>query len=86
MENLIDLREKIDQLDIKILDLIKERLSLMRETGIVKKERQVSIRDKDRESEKINILQEKAKELKIPAELVKKIWSVFFESSQQIEK
>ncbi len=45
------LRQKIDKLDLKILRLLNERASIIREIGQVKKEHQLPVYDAQREQQ-----------------------------------
>ena len=53
------MRQAIDVIDEKILDLINERLSLAKQIGELKKQGDVQILDSDREKEILNRLLEK---------------------------
>ena len=53
------LRQAIDEIDEKILDLINQRLSLARQIGDLKKKGGIQIKDGGREKEILNRLQEK---------------------------
>jgi len=86
MNELEDLRKEIDSLDNHLLELIKKRLIMMKQTGEAKKRLGQSIRDQKREEEKIKLLEKKAKELGLPSKIVISVWNIFFESSTEIEK
>ena len=49
MERIHELRERIDKIDKEILELLEERLSLVKEIGETKKELDIPITDSDRE-------------------------------------
>ena len=53
------LRQAIDDIDEKILDLINRRLSLARQIGNLKKQGGIQIKDSGRENEILRRLQEK---------------------------
>ena len=53
------LRQAIDEIDEKILDLINQRLSLAKQIGDFKKQRGIQITDSGREKEILNRLLEK---------------------------
>jgi len=53
------LRQSIDEIDEKILDLINQRLSLAKQIGDFKKQDGIQIRDSGREKEILNRLLEK---------------------------
>lgn len=83
MEELVELRKKIDIIDQNLLSLITERIAVMKQVGAVKKHAGKPIRDMRREDEKIAMLLTQSS---LPPQLVKQIWGVFFESSEEIEK
>lgn len=49
MERIHELRERIDEIDEKMLKLLDERVAVAKEIGKMKRERGVSITDTDRE-------------------------------------
>ena len=53
------LRQAIDKIDEKILNLINQRLSLAKQIGNLKKQGGIQIKDSGREKEILNRLQEK---------------------------
>jgi len=81
-----ELRKEIDSVDEKILILLKTRLLLMKKIGEEKKNEVKPIRDPQREEEKIQDVQQQAHILNIPTKLVRDIWKLFFEISEEIEK
>ncbi len=83
MNDLNSLRKKIDIIDKELLLLFEKRVEVMKEVGEVKKELGRPIRDLQREEEKIRSL---LSQTSLPEEVVKRIWTVFFESSEEIEK
>jgi chorismate mutase len=80
------LRQKIDKIDDGLLSLLKDRIELMEKIGKIKKQNSLSIRDKKREKQKIEIIEQKASSLKLPQQLIKKIWTLLFTHSEEIEK
>ncbi len=74
MQNLEEKREKIEKIDKKIIQLLGERLDLVKEIGRIKKEENLEIEDKDREG-KIKVEYKKiAKDLNLDLE---ELWQVF---------
>lgn len=86
MNTLENLREQIDEVDNKLLQLLQERIAIMKQVGDAKKELQKPIRDAQREEQKLTELTKQADLLHIPKQLVTNIWKVFFEISEEIEK
>lgn len=85
-KKLQDLRKKIDSTDDKILLLLRERIDLMGKIGKVKRESKLPLRDEGREREKLNIIEEKAKKLGLPDQLITQIWVFIFMYSEEIER
>lgn len=83
---LADLRKKIDLIDDQILDLLKERVGKVEEIGRLKKQLNLPIRDSGREKEKIRLLEEKARKLNLPHQLITQLWNLLFLESEKIEK
>ncbi len=86
MPTIEELRNQIDQIDEKLLKVIKERIAIMRQIGEMKKSQNIEIRDFDREDSKVAMLKKQAKELNIPENIIMAVWNVFFENSLEIEK
>lgn len=86
IEELSELRQKIDDIDDQILLLLKQRIGFMEKIGRVKKQSNLSIRDDKREKEKLELIKEKAKRLGLPAALINRLWSALFKQSEEIEK
>ena len=76
MKDLNNLRTQIDQIDEKILDLIKKRFNLAIEIGKHKKENGLSIKDPDREKE---IMSNKTG-------IYKKIWELLLKESKRLQE
>ncbi|MFP4001543.1 MAG: chorismate mutase [Candidatus Natronoplasma sp.] len=51
MERIHELRERIDEIDEKILKLLDKRAAVAKEIGEIKKEKDISITDTEREKE-----------------------------------
>lgn len=86
MPTIEELRNQIDQIDQKLLEVIKERIAVMRQIGEMKKSQNIEIRDFEREDTKIAMLKQQAAELNIPENIILAVWNVFFENSLEIEK
>lgn len=86
MEKLLHLREQIEEIDSQILELIGKRLEVVRKVGAAKKKLNKPIRDRRRERELVDLLTNKAKKLKIPEEVVKRVWRSFFRAAYKLER
>jgi len=51
LKRLSTLRKRIDEIDEQILRLLKERVDVCENIGVLKRERGVPVRDRDRENE-----------------------------------
>lgn len=74
MKEVARLRKKIDEIDEKILLLLRERLEISKEIGRIKREHGAPLKDPQREKEKYEQLIEKAVELGLDSEEVKEIY------------
>ena len=79
-----NIREKIDKIDLKIIDLISERKGLVDE--VVKLKNRDQIVDQERIDFILNKLNEEAKKKGIPEQLVKKIWNIMIKTFIEYEK
>lgn len=85
MDTLKNLRTIIDKIDDQILDLLKSRIEVVAEIGLVKKQNNADIIDDKREEEIYNRLVKKAAEKGIKPEIVKKVWKSLLEISYDVE-
>ena len=83
---LLRLRDLIDEVDNQLLPLIARRMSLVEEVGEVKKRKNLPIRDKIREGQKIRTLVEQGRELGVNSDAVEQIWTGFFEIAYRLEE
>ncbi len=80
------LREEIDAVDDNILLLIKKRLQLTKEIGLVKKENGMTIIDTPREKALFDALEKKCQDLKIDADKIANIWQQILEASYKSQE
>lgn len=85
MEEIVKLRNQINEVDEKILDLIVERTNLAKKIGVLKKQNGIEIVDKEREEEILTDLINKANEKGLDPEIVKKVWKIFIQVSYEVE-
>ncbi|MEM2537578.1 MAG: chorismate mutase [Candidatus Bathyarchaeia archaeon] len=69
-----ELRQKIDEIDEKILLLLKERIEISKKIGEEKRRHGIPLRDFERENEKYKQITEKALQLKLNPEEVKRVY------------
>lgn len=85
-DELTTLRAEIDQIDAKILDLISERLQLVREVGKYKKVKNIPPLDFARWEEVLKNRLAKASELAISEDSIRKIWQELHTMALQVEE
>ncbi|KPK78031.1 MAG: hypothetical protein AMJ89_01305 [candidate division Zixibacteria bacterium SM23_73] len=73
MESIAKLRKKIDEVDEKLVLLLKDRIELCKRIGAVKRENGIAIRDLNREDEVYLNVMGKALELGLDPQKVEKI-------------
>lgn len=86
MDDLEKHREKINEIDEKLLELFAQRAFLVKEIGRIKKEQGIPIHDKEREKKIKAALGEKAKEYKISKRFIESVWESIFQQSYNLEK
>jgi chorismate mutase len=74
MEKLQPLREKIDELDNKILHSLKERMEVCRAVGVIKRQHGITVRDSTRENEVYKRINEKATRLGLNGSQAEKVY------------
>jgi chorismate mutase len=73
-EKIAELRKKINEIDEKILLLLKERFEIAKEIGREKRKHGMPLRDFERENEKYKEIMEKALKLKLDPEAIKDVY------------
>ena len=71
---LLEVREKIDDIDERLLDLLAERFQLTHQVGLLKANQQLSALDATREAEKLARLAELSLARDLDPELVKELF------------
>ena len=84
-KRILELREQIDELDEKIIHLLKKRMSISKEVGDIKEKLDIPIEDKSRELEIIDRLSQYAGKNLSEKQLIR-IFTAVFSSSKQIQK
>lgn len=80
MNDLLEIRNQIDKIDDKIIELYKERMSLSKEVGLIKAQTEKAVTDGNREKEIVYRLSQKC-----PEEIrfyVKELYEAIFHSSK----
>ena len=83
--SLEEFRNEIKDVDLKIIDLIKERLEIAKKIGLYKKERKMPVRKMRIEEKVIERAKNHALSLGIPIELVTKVIRMLIEFSVKIQ-
>ena len=78
-----DIRDEIDKIDLKIIDLISDRKDLVDEVVKLKKKDQIV--DQERINFILNKLNHEAKKRGIPEHLIEKIWSIMIKTFIEYE-
>ena len=84
-KRILTLRQKIDNLDEEIIKLLKMRMRISKEVGLLKEELHIPIEDKSRETDIIERLTSKAGKNLTEEQLVR-IFTAVFKSSKQVQK
>ena len=79
------LRERIDEVDEEIIQLLKKRMGISKEVGKLKEELHIPVEDKKREKEIIDRLTKKAGKNLSEEQLIR-IFTTVFKSSKQVQK
>ncbi|HEX68994.1 MAG TPA: chorismate mutase [Candidatus Bathyarchaeota archaeon] len=86
MDEIANLRKKIDEIDEKILLLLKERVEISKLIGKIKQEKGKPIRDVQREDEKYRHIAKRASELGLDLKTVKDIYRNIIAMSIQAQE
>lgn len=86
MEKIAELRQKIDEIDEKILLLLKERIEISKEIGDIKWKQRIPIKDPKREKAKYRQIAKRALELGLNPEEIKNIYQKIIDMSTYIQE
>ena len=84
-KRILELRQQIDQLDEKIIQLLKNRMGISKEVGKLKEKLDIPVEDKGREQEIIDRLTSQAGRNLSEEQLIR-IFTAVFKSSKQVQK
>ena len=79
------LRQNIDNIDEKILDLLEDRINIVQEVGDLKQELDISVEDLNRENEIIERLTQHSSG-KLSTKQLIRIFTSVFKSSKQLQR
>ena len=84
-KRIIQLRQKIDDFDEEIIQLLKKRMGISKEVGKLKEKLDIPVEDKNRENEIIDRLTKQAG-INLSEEQLIRIFTAVFKSSKQVQK
>lgn len=84
-KNILELREKIDEIDDQISNLIAERMSLAQEIGDIKNGKGLDVVNPEREKIVFQKLAERCARIGINDKLLKPIWEEILNASHKIQ-
>jgi chorismate mutase len=80
------LRKKIDEIDEKILYLLKKRMEICKNIGAIKREHEIPVRNRSREREQYKRIMGKALELGLDPYEVKDVYRKIIAMSIRIQR
>jgi len=84
-KRILELRQSIDDIDERIIQLLKKRMSISKEVGKLKEVLDIPVEDASRENEIIERLTQQAGKNLTEEQLIK-IFTAVFKSSKQIQR
>jgi len=81
-EQILEYREKINQIDEELLTLLEKRMNLSIKIGKIKRESKIPIENKQREKEILDKLKEKSD---LNKELIEGVYQQIFKESKKIQ-
>ena len=79
------LRDKIDQIDDRLIELILQRLSISHQLGVLKQELALPIDDPEREQTILSRLTDRAEKVEY-SQALESIYSSIFRASKQLQR
>lgn len=86
MNDLNNLRKKIDEIDENIISLLKKRFDIVGEIKKIKNENNISVIDGQRQKQLLDLRKSFAKKINISEEFIKKLFSLIHDYSVEIQK
>ncbi len=81
-----ELRQQIDAIDKELIELLAKRKEVSKKIGEIKKELQIDVFDEKRWEDIVKKVQQKAEELHLDKDFVKKIFETIHEHSKKIQQ
>ncbi len=80
------IRKKIEEIDLKLLQLLKKRQQLVEKVALFKAKNRIPIRDKEKEFKTIKQLKKEGKKLGISPSATRRIWLEILKESRSTQK
>jgi len=86
METILSLRKKIDEIDDQILRLLKERVDVCENIGMIKQEQAIPVKDSQRENEQYTRIARIASKLGLNSQEVRAVYQEIIAMSIRAQK
>ncbi|OGL31305.1 hypothetical protein A3F37_02995 [Candidatus Saccharibacteria bacterium RIFCSPHIGHO2_12_FULL_41_12] len=86
MPELDDLRSDIDEIDSKLLDLLSQRFELVRQIGVLKKQKGIDSLQQARFDGILKRLTDKSAQNELDPDMITEIWHIIHQYSLKIQK
>ncbi|PIN91521.1 hypothetical protein COU61_02235 [Candidatus Pacearchaeota archaeon CG10_big_fil_rev_8_21_14_0_10_35_13] len=80
------LREEVDEIDKKVLELLSKRKKVVEQIGKIKQEKHLVINDKNREDELIKNVIKKGQTLGLEGKYLRKLYKEIIKYSKKVQK
>ncbi|MUZ75254.1 chorismate mutase family protein [Agrobacterium vitis] len=86
MTNMSDFRQRIDDIDRKIIELLSERFTVVREVGLFKRQHGIPVMQPERVRSVLENRALQAEQAGLSPELVRQLWTLFIEEACRMEE
>lgn len=86
MANMSDFRQRIDDIDRKIIELLSERFTVVREVGLFKRHHGIPVMQPERVRLVLENRALQAEQAGLSPELVRQLWTLFIEEACRMEE
>lgn len=86
MANMSDFRQRIDDIDRKIIELLSERFTVVREVGLFKRQHGIPVMQPERVRSVLENRALQAEQAGLSPELVRQLWTLFIEEACRMEE